>query len=406
MIIFERAVARAKEIYITYARDAAEARGEVGPKSLHEILPAHVERQEEALELRRELLTSWGIDFNKLKLALALTDIAKANPDVTFNALLAFKDRDSQNLPDTAVKLAMKPVGIDLVELIYAYQNLFDDEATFVEENRLLKQLRGLSNVLLHAEAGRLMVAETLEILGQTQEDLTGESGPASPTRREAYRLGAEVADQITGHDSFRAGFGKEVLPRALGGMIQKLCECAIAKGLVVRHEESSFRARVSTIQTELMDPGMYPPSQNMEGFILQILDRLEALEASTQLRYVTEGMAFQGKSLDEAITGGIHANLSGLKKIHQQLLEDIDASKLSELDKKRLISSPFMKEFETGLEVFEQVLSVFEPPACSDGHYSILDENGCPIEIRKFEDLERVYPAAFERKAAEVRAK
>lgn len=406
MILFERAVARAKELYFIHAREAAEIRGDVGPKSLEEILPDHVERQEEVLHQSKDLLTSWGIDFNKLKLALALTDIAKANPDVTFNALLAFKDRQSQSLPDTAVRLAMSPVGIELVEVIRSFDRIISNACeNATSAAAVLGRLKGLSNVLLHAEAGRLMVAETIEILAQTEADLTGDSGAESPTRREAFRLGAEVADQITGHDSFRAGFGREIMPQALAAMLRELS--GFVRTLAVDEypgvgDVQTLLAKTESVAHGLQEPGLYPPSQNMEGFILQILDRLEALEASTQLRYVKEGIAFQGKSLEDSITGGIHANHSGLQKIYVQLLYDIDCASMSATDKHRLRESPFMEKFEQGLAVFGKVLEILIPPATKGQFYMLEVARGKLVEIRDVEDLEKYYPAAFERKARE----
>ena len=399
MISYQRAVEHAKSIYLRHAQAAAEIRGDVGSASLHEILPAHVDRQEKVLDRTQALLESWDINIDQLKLALALTDIAKANPEVTFNALLAFEDRRYQDLPSTAVKLAMKPVGIDLVHLICSFDRLLESSPEHGKANGVLRQIKGLSNVLLHAEAGRLMVAETIEILAQTKEDLTGESGPESASRIEAYRLGAEVADQITGHDSFRAGFGKEVMPHAIGNMLRVLYD-------EVRTLESSVRPNqetldeltqtVDAVAAGLMDEGLYPPSQNMQGFILQILDRLEALEPHTQLRYVKESMEYQGKSLSAAIKGGVHDNVAGLRKIYAQLRRDIDSSKMSAIEKERIRASPYLREFEDGLDLLGDVLKIFDKSVRGPDHYTLMIVPGRIVEIETFEQFSGIYPEAF----------
>jgi len=399
VIIYQRAVEHAKSIYLRHAQAAAEIRGDTGSASLHEILPAHVDRQEEVLDRTQTLLESWGINIDQLKLALALTDIAKANPEVTFNALLAFEDRRYQDLPTTAVKLAMKPVGIDLVHLICSFDRFLESSPEHDSSKLVLRQVKGLSNVLLHAEAGRLMVAETIEILAQTREDLTGESGPESASRIEAYRLGAEVADQITGHDSFRAGFGKEVMPQAIGAMLRTLCAKVHALDGSARPDQETLDRLAQTVETvaaDLKDEGLYPPSQNMQGFILQILDRLEALEPHTQLRYVKESMDYQGKSLSAAIKGGIHDNLSGLRKIQAQLHLDLATSQMSAVDKDRIMTSPYLKEFEDGLDLLADVLKIFGKSARGSDQYTLKLATGQIVEIENIEQFSRIYPEAF----------
>lgn len=193
---------------------------------------------------------------------------------------------------------------------------------------RVFDQFGPLEDLYMHAEAGRhYTLAELLR---------RGQSGALW------WRRAARAAsDAIVGHDSFNAGFGEQRLKPMLAA----------------RHGAAAAEFD-------------YPASRSLDGFLVQVLDRLDGFEAETMIRYVTEGVSNRGEPLPVAIRVGIVENAEYLRAAYDRLLDDA-RRRMSASAFEAFLGFPGMQEFSARLGRVSRLVGLLGRPA--DGRAYLL---------------------------------
>lgn len=194
-----------------------------------------------------------------------------------------------------------------------------------------------LEDLYMHAEGGR---AYTLEALLGRGRGVMG-----------ANELGRRVSEAIVGHDSFNAGFG----PHKLKPMLAR------------RHGGSAADYT-------------YPRSNSPDGFLVQVLDRLEGAETETMIRYVAEGVTDRGEPIATALKVGVVDNAAFLTEVSEQIRQDARAV-LSPDAQAALLRCPASQTFEARLATLSRLVSrLSPPPAGNDGSYHVRLDNGSVV--------------------------
>lgn len=190
----------------------------------------------------------------------------------------------------------------------------------------------------MHAEGGRQYTLDALR-----------ERGQATPGLLQWEETARAVSNAILGHDSFNAGFGRHRLKPMLA-------------------------ARHKTVP-ERFD---YPSSQTPEGFLVQILDRLEGFEPGSMLRYVTEGVMDRREPISLAIRVGIIDNLAYLRECYDTILLDADRQ-LQAQSSTMLRSFPGLHDFTTQLARTASLPAMLGTPPIphADGFYHRQSRSG-----------------------------
>lgn len=207
----------------------------------------------------------------------------------------------------------------------------------------------GLENLYMHAEAGR----------HYTQTELT-RRGNEVLDPIEAEQVAREVAESLVGHDSFNAGFGQTKLKALLAG----------------KHGGP----------VEDFD---YAISRSPSGFLVQVLDRLDACEPETLVRYVTEGVAQRNESITQAIKTGLVANSAYLAETRDRLVQD--AREVLTAEQVRiLLDFPGMQDLDRGVRHLPQILALLgtPPEPGEDGFYSLAGDGG-PVRLDSLASFE-----------------
>lgn len=231
----------------------------------------------------------------------------------------------------------------------------------YVPEELQVTGSNTLPNLFAHSEGGMSITFTKLVELGK-KEGLTP---------RQANNLAYRVAEHIVGHDSFRYGFGEDFLrPQT---------------------------AAQTGIATERL---LYPTSRTPSGFVVQLLDRVEATMPETQLRYVKERVTFRGSSIEEAIDGSIVTGYKWLREAYDGLLKDAKAI-LTPEQYRALLESPHNNELLIGLRRFEKSLELFRKNPDGSFDFNTGDKW---IKLTDFETFEKYYIQSVKRYTAGIK--
>ncbi len=191
-----------------------------------------------------------------------------------------------------------------------------------------------LENLYMHAEGGR----------HYTQTELAQRS-VAILGSVEAEKAAREVAESLVGHDSFNAGFGQHKLKVLLAAKYGE--------------------------PPEAFD---YATARSPSGFLVQVLDRLEACEPETMLRYVTEGVVQRKESITQAIKTGLIDNAAYLAEVRERIVQDA-RQVLSAEQVRVLLDFPGMQDYTRKVQDLPRMLSLLgAPPAPEvDGFYYLV---------------------------------
>ena len=242
--------------------------------------------------------------------AIVCTDVTKKDPNETMYWVQKLPSEDGPHVTN-------KSLGIDL-----SIRAIIPDDR-IAWDNPLVA-------LLFHSTAGT----------GFAQYHFNTFLNKESLSPPQHAELVQRTSDAIIGHDTFNAGFGKAILK----GEVQKIL--ALENGYTIEYQRS----------------------QTPEGFIVQILDRLDACGNTTQRRYVQESFSRLDSTTNEAkrcktaIMSGIVRNAQWMKACVRSIEKDIKATIHDPYQREGILRSPLFQDLKKEVARLQDNANLFVP--------------------------------------------